>query len=211
MKLANRFIWLAYAFLISSIFVYLGSQLKLVPDAPWLMATEMSWVDHGTLIAWWLTWLCYPQVLLPISVVLIAVAIRYPQWRPHVIFSIIAVLLAWQGADFFQHFFMRPRRLDWVVKHETAFSYPSSHAAIVTALYFLWAIFIARSNLAGRTTVSVLLALLGCAILWSRLALGAHYLTDLIGGVLWGLAVVALLAAVFPINVFTGRSESSLE
>ena len=206
-----RWIALGYAVLFEIFFLLIGKTFGQYPDVGWLMATEMSWVDHGTLIAWWLTWLCYPQVLLPICVVLIAVAIAYPRWRPYVIFSIIAVLLAWLGADFFQHFFMRPRRLDWVVKHETAFSYPSSHAAIVTALYFLWALFIARSNLAGRTTASVLLALLGCAILWSRLALGAHYLTDLIGGVLWGLAVVALLTAVFPINVFTGRSESSLE
>ena len=24
------------------------------PDAPWLMTSEMSWVNHGALLAWWL-------------------------------------------------------------------------------------------------------------------------------------------------------------
>jgi len=172
---------------------------------------EMQWVSHATFLALFFTWLGYLYVLAPICVALILVAILFPEWRWPVVASIVAVLLAWQGADYFQHAFARPRRLDWIVKHETAFSYPSSHAAIATAFYLFWSVLVARSALPGRAIVATIVALLGFGIMWSRLALGAHYLTDIVGGILWGLTVVAALAAAFPINAFQGRQGPSLE
>ena len=47
-----------------------------------------------------------------------------------------------------------------------------------------------------RTVVAPLLALWACGIIWSRLALGAHYVTDLIGGVLLGTTALALATAI---------------
>ena len=109
------------------------------------------------------------------------------------------------GADFFQHAFARPRRLDWVVKHETAFSYPSSHAAIAVGFYLLWAEFVRRSDLPSRVRgpLALLLAAVAVGILWSRLALGAHYVTDLFGGALWALAVIAAGLTAFPTKVLS--------
>jgi membrane-associated phospholipid phosphatase len=189
----------------------LGHAVGHGPDPAWLMAAEMSWVNHSALLAWWLTWMCYPYALGPLCLGLIAIAIRYPAWRGRIAFALLALLLAWRGADLLQHLFARPRRLDWVVKHETAFSFPSSHAAIVAGFYGVLALLVARSALRSRAIVAGAIGLLGLAILWSRLALGAHYLTDLAGGVLWGGAVVAALAACWPRNVFEGRSRSTLE
>jgi membrane-associated phospholipid phosphatase len=53
-----------------------------------------------------------------------------------------------------------------------------------------------------------LLALLTVAICWSRLALGAHYVTDLLGGALLAIGLVAAGLAVVPIAPFriAGRS-----
>jgi membrane-associated phospholipid phosphatase len=190
-----------------ALFFILGRSVDHQPDPAWLLTIEASWVNHSTLIAWWFTWLGYAYVLAPLCIVLILVAVRYPAWRWRAAFAILALLLAWQGADFFQHVFARPRRLDWVVKHETAFSYPSSHAAIATGFYMLLGVFIWRTNrIAGA-----LLVLVGIGVMWSRLALGAHYLTDLLGGFLWGVTVVAALAALAPINVFEGPKAASLE
>jgi membrane-associated phospholipid phosphatase len=59
-------------------------------------------------------------------------------------------------------------------------------------VFWLWGWFIWNSDLprSVRVVVAPLFALWGCGVIWSRLALGAHYVTDLIGGVL--LAVTAL-------------------
>ncbi len=190
-----------------ALFLFLGHVVDHQPDPAWLLTLEASWVNQSTLFAWWFTWFGYAYVLVPCCVALIALGAIFPRWRWRAAFAIVALLLAWQGADFFQHVFARPRRLDWVVKHETAFSYPSSHAAIATAFYMLLGVFAwQRARVVGAALV-----LLGFAVIWSRLALGAHYLTDLLGGFLWGVTVVSALAAAIPRNVFEGPTAASLE
>ena len=169
-----------------------------------LAAFQQSLDNRSTLIAWWLTWLCYGGVLVPIVVGLLVVAWLAPAWRGRILFSLAMLLLCWRGADFFQHVFARPRPLDWVVKHESAFSYPSSHAAIATGFYGLWAVMLYWSELpvAARKIAAVGLALLALAICWSRLALGAHYATDLAGGALLAIGLTCAGLAVFPVTPF---------
>lgn len=183
-------------------FFALGRAVGHNPDPAWLLTIEASWVNHGSLIAWWLTWFGYAYALVPACLIAIAIGIRYPQWRWRVAVSIVVLLLAWQGADFFQHVFARPRRLDWVVHHETAFGYPSSHAAIAVGFYVLWAAYAATCALRSRAWLAAALLLLALGIMWSRLALGAHYLTDVIGGALWAKGLLCLAEALTPINVF---------
>jgi membrane-associated phospholipid phosphatase len=185
-------------------FIALGMDVVRRGEPARLAAFQQSLANHSTLIAWWLTWLCYPDVLIPVTVLLLIVAWLVPAWRSRIVFSIAMLLLCWRGADFFQHLFARPRPLDWVVKHESTFSYPSSHAAISAGFYGLWAVMFFWSGLPGlvRKTAAVVLALLAVGICWSRLALGAHYVTDLIGGVLLALGVVGSGLAVFPVAPF---------
>ncbi len=194
-----------------SLFLGLGYAVDHAPDPGWLMQAEIQWVNHATLFAWWITWFAFFAVLLPIGVVLAIVAVAVPAWRSRLLLAILSLLIAWRGTDAWQHFFARPRRPDWVIKHELSFSYPSSHATIAIAFYVVLAIFVARSTLPGRAWIAALLALLAVAIMWSRLALGAHYLSDVVGGFLWGSTIVAALAACWPTNVFEGRAHASLE
>jgi membrane-associated phospholipid phosphatase len=185
-------------------FIVLGMEVARLGEPPMFAAFQQSLDDHSTLVAWWVTWLCYGDVLIPIAAGLLIVAWFVPAWRSRILFSIAMLLLCWRGADFFQHVFARPRPLDWVVKHETAFSYPSSHAAIATGFYGLWAVMLYWSELSAgvRKTAGAALALLAVAICWSRLALGAHYVTDLIGGGLLGLGLVCAGLAIFPVVPF---------
>ena len=135
----KRIAWGALALSAFAAFFGLGRYVTQAGEPPALVAWERAIVDHSTLIAWWLTWMCYPQILIPIALALSIVAWRVPEWRGRIVLSIVLLLVCWQGADLFQHVFARPRRLDWVVKHETAFSYPSSHAAMSFGFYGLWA------------------------------------------------------------------------
>lgn len=191
-----------------ALFLALGFAVRHAPDPAPLLTWEAGLQNHSTLVAWWLTWACYVQVLVPLALVSLIVAWRVPAWRSRAIFGVVMLVLCWQGADLFQHFFMRPRRLDWVVRHETAFSYPSSHAAIATGFYLLWAVMLYASGLPLRLRASVppLIVALAIGVIWSRLALGAHYVTDLAGGVLLAAAIVAAAWAIVPVKVFTRRA-----
>ena len=198
---------LAYALvaaIAASLFVALGIDVTRAGEPTSLLAIERATFDHGTLIAWWLTWSCYMYALVPIALVLIVIAWRVPPWRGRIVFSLIMLVLCWRGADLAQHYFMRPRPLDWVVKHETAFAYPSSHAAIAFGFYGLWAAMLATSELPRRTrgVAAACLAVFAVAICWARLALGAHYLTDLVGGGVLAVALVAAGVAIGPVKVF---------
>jgi undecaprenyl-diphosphatase len=169
--------------------------------SPWIRY-ERAIVGHGALLAWWATWLGYPQILVPLCLALLAVAWRLPEWRERIHFSIAALVTCWLVATLAQLVFARPRRLDWIVRHETAYSFPSSHAAIATGFYLLWAVFLWRSGIAYGRLLAAACAVLALAICWGRLALGAHYVTDVAGGALLAVALVAAGAAVLPINVF---------
>lgn len=155
-----------------SLFLNIGISVDHAPDPGWLMQWEIQWVNQATMFAWMITWFGFLQVLLPIGALLTVGAIAVSAWRSRLTFAILSLLIAWRGTDAWQHFFARPRRPDWVIKHELSFSYPSSHATIAVAFYLLLAILIARSALPGRAWLAPLFALLSLAIMWSRLALG---------------------------------------
>lgn len=191
-----------------AVFLLLAVSVGRGPDPAWLLTIEHTWVNHGTLVAWWFTNLGYWYVLVPLCLIAIGVAIAKPAWRWPVALTIVALLLSWQGADAWQHLFGRVRRLDWVWKHETAFSFPSSHAAIAAGFYGFWAWLLARTATRAASVSSVVLTLAAIGIVWSRLALGAHYLTDVLGGILWGATVVlTLIALASPIKVLGRRSQ----
>src|SRR6202035_623107 len=115
-----------------------------------------------------------------------------------IIFAIPTTLITWQLSDVLKNFFRRPRPEYWQLIHEPTFSYSSGHAMFALMVYGLWAWFVWKSALPYRVRaiVAPLLALWACGVVWSRLALGAHYVTDLAGGILLGTTALALASAV---------------
>lgn len=87
-------------------------------------------------------------------------------------------------------------------------SYPSGHvvfaAALVTALAMVC------RGAASRTVVVVIGAVFVAIVAWSRLYVGVHYGTDVVGGVLNGVAGALLFAGLWNLvasRVFAGRGE----
>lgn len=103
-----------------------------------------------------------------------------------------AMALAWLGADLLKDTIVAPRPYlqglgtDWLGR-TGASGFPSSHASIALAF--------AAAAWLNPWPVSVRLACLGAALLiaWSRLALGAHFPSDVAGAAVLG-AVSALVA-----------------
>ena len=143
-------------------------------------------------------------------VLAIAFAIFAAAWRGRVAFSVTALLLTWFISDRFKEFFARPRPENWLVVHETSASYSSGHAANSLVLYGLWSVYVWFSGAPRGVRIVLSGALLvWCLIVaWSRLAMGAHYPTDIIGGWLLGIAVVCGLRAA---TLVVEAKETSLE
>jgi membrane-associated phospholipid phosphatase len=141
---------------------------------------------------------CWWFVLIALGVGAIVLAVFQPAWRARAVASIAVTLVTWQVSDVLKNLFRRPRPDYWVLIHEPTFSYSSGHAMFATIVYGLWAWYVWNSGLprAIRLSVPPLLVLWALGILWSRLALGAHYVTDLAGGILLGLTALALTSAV---------------
>jgi membrane-associated phospholipid phosphatase len=78
------------------------------------------------------------------------------------------------------------------------YAYPSGHATLATATYGFLAILLARDvRPAYRLAIYSSATLLILLIAFSRLYLGAHWLTDVVGGMLLGLAWTALLGIAY--------------
>jgi membrane-associated phospholipid phosphatase len=137
-------------------------------------------------------------VLVGLGVVAIVLAELVHEWRARVLFSTAMTLIAWQASDGLKHIFHRTRPDYWLLKDETSWSYPSGHAMFAVIVYGLWSYYFARSDLPlpARFGLSAAFGLWGIGVIWSRLALGAHFVTDLIGGVLFGITAIGVAAAI---------------
>jgi undecaprenyl-diphosphatase len=186
------------AFILLAVFFWLGYYVTTHPEPHALAAFALALRGHGTAIAWRFTEMGWGYVLAPLYVALIVLAIFRPEWRVPALFAVTIGLVCWGAATGFQDFFARPRRTDWLIRHETAFSYPSSHAAISTGFYFLCGLLALRSQLAAwlRYKLFLALSLVTLGIIWSRIELAAHNITDVIGGVMLALVIISLGATV---------------
>jgi membrane-associated phospholipid phosphatase len=194
----NVLLQLAFAIVLFTGFWWLGLYVSAHPEPPALWSFARAVRGEALALAWAFTTAGWPQVLAPLFACTLAIAIFIRPWRLRASFLLVCGVLAWRAADGLQKFFARPRRLDWLMKHELASSYPSSHATMSTAFYLLAAVLVARSELpaALRYPLAAAFAVVWLGILWSRLALAAHYPTDVIGGVCLGAVIVLLASAV---------------
>jgi len=121
-----------------------------------------------------------------------AFALVRREWRRPVLTATLALIFAWVVSDRFKELFHRARPEHWLYVHEASFSYSSGHATLALVYYGTWIYFIAMSDapLALRRILIGALVFWIVATGWSRLALGAHYPTDVIGGYLLGLAIL---------------------
>jgi undecaprenyl-diphosphatase len=125
-----------------------------------------------------------------------ALALRAPAVIP------LAILVAQIGSQAAVHLakaiFARPRPAAWVYRHEPGFAYPSGHATTAVVFYGAWLVVLwnAALPLPVRAGGAALLAAWALGVGWSRVALGAHAPTDVIGGFLFGLAWLCAMLAI---------------
>jgi len=186
----DRFLFGAY-YVIA--FVLLGIVVSGRPPSLFDVAGR-ALAGHGTPVALLITRAGTFPVYAAIAVVLLLAGLYERRWLRAVLVSIVTLVAAWQISDACKALFHRPRPSYWTGIHETSASYPSGHATLVIAFYGFWTAVAWASNLPLdiKRWSRIAFALWALAIGWSRLALGAHYLTDVVGGYLLGAAMASL-------------------
>lgn len=120
--------------------------------------------------------------------------IRLPVWLPLVLAA--SQLVSQLVVEGFKTLYRRTRPDYWLAGLEAGHSYPSGHSATAMITFAAWAWVIAASALTPdlRIALAAIFGLWALGIMWSRLALGAHYLSDVAGGALFGGAWICALA-----------------
>ncbi|MGB8521187.1 MAG: phosphatase PAP2 family protein [Candidatus Tumulicola sp.] len=110
----------------------------------------------------------------------------------------IAQLLSQGAVELLKQVFQRVRPDAWLAYRELGYSYPSGHATTAVVFFGSWLLFALLSPLpqALKSAVVAILAVWIAGIDWSRVALGAHYPTDVLGGTLFGIACACALWAI---------------
>lgn len=142
--------------------------------------------------------------------VLIAGLLRR-SWLARSGLAVVLLVSAELTSDWFKLVFHRPRPVHFLVTHETSFAYSSGHATNSLVFFGFWACVALRSTLPRPVRIGLALALCGLsgAIGWSRLALGAHYPSDVLGGYLLGAFVLALGLSFVPSDFFAPERPKS--
>jgi undecaprenyl-diphosphatase len=127
-----------------------------------------------------------------LTLIAIVVACATIAWRGDV--RVIAVLFASQVAaqgavTVLKVRFHRARPPGWLLFHEPDFSYPSGHAVTSIVFYVALAMLVLHTGVvphAFAAPLAIVLVVCAAGIPWSRLALDAHYVTDVVGGLVFG-------------------------
>ncbi|MET0853529.1 MAG: phosphatase PAP2 family protein [Microterricola sp.] len=160
----------------------------LAVDAAWLQLMLETRTPFTEGLALFLNFIGGGRVgilVVPLAIAGLFLVLRRP-WAA--LFSIAAALASTLGVQLLKHLFGRARP-DEMLVHSDFGSFPSGHTANAAAIAVTFGVLIPRVWVwvAGSAYV-VLMA-------WSRALLGAHWLSDTIGGALIGAGVVLVLWA----------------
>lgn len=144
-----------------------------------------------------LTSLADSGVVLVITVGLVALLAGLRHWHGALILG-LSVALTSLIVDIAKDVVSRPRPADaYAVGDPSGFSFPSGHSATSVALYATAALIAARAlSGSARVAITIAGALVVVGVGISRVYLGAHYPTDVLGGWLTGAAVALACWAV---------------
>jgi membrane-associated phospholipid phosphatase len=137
-------------------------------------------------------------VLLGIGVVATGIAMSLRTGVSSVVVLLAAQVVSQAAAALMKLAFQRVRPDGALGPQESDLSFPSGHSVSAVVFFAGLAVLAWHAPLPRpiATVVSAVLLVCAAGIPWSRLALGAHYLTDVIGGLLVGTAVLCAALAI---------------
>ena len=156
----------------------------------------------ATNVAWAFTNLGYARDLL---IVYAVAGVLLQIERPRDIAPLAVLAVAQVGSQLvstsLKGVFKRERPENWLKRQELSAGYPSGHSTTAVVTYVgigLGALAPIDSSIAIvlRDCVGAIAIVAALGIVWSRLALGAHYLSDVVGGCTLGAATLCVAARI---------------
>ena len=160
----------------------------------WVVPHRIGWLSSAMQV---ITWLGSGAVIAPLMLVaVIAFVVRRRDWR-----SAGLLIVAVAGAAGLYEIVKpvvaeaRPPATIWI-GHFGGAAFPSGHATQAIAFYGMLALLLSlKRSLRARALLWIGAGLIGVAVGASRIYLGAHWLTDVLGGYALGVAWSALVMA----------------
>ena len=177
-------LWLVAGFAAVSIAVTAGWTMSL--DQAVLMSVAGHRTDLLNALAINLTALGSAPV---VTLVTLLVAVyAFAAGRQRIVLALLWTPLSFLLDDVLKLLFQHPRPTEAIIAIPDSYSFPSGHAVAASALYITLALIAGHGERRQRprrvligsgVTVAVLVA-------WSRVYLGVHYFSDVVGGLLLG-------------------------
>ena len=166
----------------------------------WMVAHRAEWLTSVLRV---ITWLGSTAVIIPLGVIAgVFFVLRRRRWQPLALLA-AAVAGAVSLYDIVKPLIGRPRPPPAIwIGHYSGTAFPSGHAAQSVAFYAMLAIVLgAGKSPRAKTVLWSAAALVALAVGGSRIYLGAHWLTDVLGGyalgACWVATVVIVMLAAF--------------
>ena len=108
--------------------------------------------------------------------------------RPRVVLALLWTPLAFLLNTVLKLVFQHPRPTEAIIAIPDSYSYPSGHSIAASALFVSLALIAARGERRQRPRRILIWSgvALASLVAWSRVYLGVHYLSDVVGGLLLG-------------------------
>lgn len=130
-----------------------------------------------------------------VAMIILLILIYHRSWRAAA-FWLAATLGAQALADVAKHFFHHGRPQLWdVVSHQSSYAFPSGHATLSMSIALtLFVLYFSQARVLVQLLVSLAFVI---AVGVSRMYLGLHFPTDILGGWLLATAWVCMLSLIF--------------
>src|SRR5262245_19618357 len=131
--------------------------------------------------------------------VLIAVVYGIVSARPRLALAMLGTPAAFLACSLVKLVVHRPRPAQALIVVPTSFAYPSGHTAAATGLFLTLALLAATGERREGPRRVLIGSGVGIALLvgWSRIYLGVHYFSDVVGGFLLGVAATVTASLVY--------------
>jgi len=185
------------------VLIFYRENAPFLIDQPWMtevLETRTPWLEVPSLVLNFIGGGWFATLLVPLTII-VTFAVRKRKWTA--IYFAVAAIASALVVQLLKALFGRPRPEEILIASDAG-SFPSGHVANAATVVVALAIIL------GRTWVWFAGALYVVAMAFSRTYLGAHWVSDTIGGALIGASIAVIAWAPLAARIKRERTPPSV-